>query len=81
MSIESRVDAGRFNPSGVIVIAYDNALYGIWVTPCKQATQARLPIELGAAPPLLFLAWAAAAVVTSHIRAIASVISLDVSGF
>ncbi len=30
MSIESRVDAGRFNPSGVIVIAYDNALYGMW---------------------------------------------------
>jgi len=27
MSIESRVDAGRFNPSGVIVIGYDNALY------------------------------------------------------
>jgi hypothetical protein len=29
MSIESRVDAGRFNPSGVFVIGYDNALYGI----------------------------------------------------
>ncbi len=26
--LASRVDAGRFNPSGIIVIAYDNALYG-----------------------------------------------------